>query len=196
MLSRSKTAAVLQLTEAGIRLLDKRGELHPVKQDDGTFAYHEKEVEAVRADRLRTNRLAAKSADGALTARVFARLNAGERLTDIVVNEQLPASVVRGLAASWRDLQAEDMNAASVPAVVARMQRQMKADGKRLNQVIAAHNALAQRVYALPVTPALPCEACGSVPAEARLDVRCSSCGGRRDLEATDFGPADARAND
>lgn len=81
-------------------------DLHPVRDGQGVFWFREEEVRAL-ARRLQQSEVVedpAKHYDGATAARVFAMLDEGRGIADIIVALELHPAIARGIAREWADL--------------------------------------------------------------------------------------------
>lgn len=81
-------------------------DLHPVRDAQGVFWFREEEVRAL-ARRLQQSEVIedpAKHYDGATAARVFAMLDEGRGIADIIVVLELHPAIARGIAREWADL--------------------------------------------------------------------------------------------
>jgi hypothetical protein len=81
-------------------------DLHPVRDAHGVFWFREEEVRAL-ARRLQQSEVIehpAKHYDGATAARVFAMLDEGRGIADIIVALELHPTIARDIAHEWADL--------------------------------------------------------------------------------------------
>jgi hypothetical protein len=139
-MTRSAAARALGVSNTAVRKME--GEtLHPVVEN-GVHTFDTDEVQRVAADRERRAAAGELRDRGAVAARVFARLDAGEELSAIVVAERLDPRVVRDLAREWRALKAEDLSGPSVPSELAEIQRQLDEDRAWQEQMVAAFTQL------------------------------------------------------
>lgn len=174
-LKRAEAAQALGISISAVRKLESAGKLHPqVHPENGTRLYDAAEVEELRARRLGASKAekpqglsGSSDTEGEVAARVFARLDKGERLTAIVVTEKLPPDVVRKVAEQWRALKEADFNAPSVP-------REMALLRQRLQELERLQGELMQVMVGL--AHACACSSCGKA-ADVSWVTRCPRCG-------------------
>jgi DNA-binding transcriptional MerR regulator len=103
LVSRRVAAARLGVTYAQVRTLQDSGALRPVRRgSDGAYRFDQCDLDAL-ADTVRARSSRPRGDAGAVAAKVFALLEEGKTIRQLVMETEQPPAVIRELVRSWVD---------------------------------------------------------------------------------------------
>lgn len=206
-------AELLGCSKIQVRRLVAEGRLAAALDGQGRHCFRRQELEALRTapgrahtprraaavgGRTREASVAARN-EGALHAAVFADLEAGRPLVQIVIDHRLSADLAEELARRWRQWKEAAAPSPSAPAValppppgpdpLEALRQTVAALQRRVHELEENDDALAACLAQLPLRTATEfrCAACGATGLLA-VRVTCTACGQET---ATGFYPAE-----